>query len=769
MRHLLTALTLLALVTLAPAQGTKTVPEPPLLTRWAKDVKPDAPLPEYPRPQMVRETWMNLNGSWQWMPATEGEAPPLGQTLLRAIVVPFPVESVLSGVGEHHERIWYRRTFVLPTEGAWDRKRILLHFGAVDWEARVFINGREFPVHRGGYDSFSFDISQALKSSGEQEIIVGVWDPTDRGEQRRGKQVLKPEGIWYTPVTGIWQTVWLEPVSEFSIRRVQVDGKAIVFVGGSSMDATHHIAVRVALPVNCEGCTLRTTLYDEEGKTEVWESKAAEPDAYFKHAGSEVKLWSPESPYLYDIDVELLRNGGVVDKVRTYVGIRSVSMQKDDQGVNRLFLNGKPCFMMGPLDQGFWPDGLYTAPTDEALKYDIEVTKQLGFNMTRKHIKVEPARWYHWADKLGLLVWQDMPSGSVQVGGTDPDPVRSPEFVQQFDRELTAMISNLSNYPSIVMWVAFNEGMGQFDTPRVVDLIKKQDSTRLVNNASGWTDHGVGDVIDWHVYPAPASPPTEAKRAAVLGEFGGLGLSVPGHQWRKENWGYKGVKDGEALTSKYEEYLKKVYDLRDKSGLAAAVYTQITDVEIECNGLLTYDRAVIKCDVERVAAANRGDFSKVPPPPIQRVIVPTSEESRQEWAYTTTKPAEGWEKPGADRGAWSKGPGGFGTRGTPGAVVGTDWASREIWIAREVELPGGDLIHPHLRLHHDEDCEVYLDGELAAKLTGYTTEYELVPLRPEAGAMLRPGKATIAVRCRQTGGGQFIDVGIVDVVPRSRY
>ncbi len=767
MRHLLTALTLLALVTLAPAQGTKTVPEPPLLTRWAKDVKPDAPWPEYPRPQMARDAWMNLNGTWQWTPAKEGDVPPFGQTLARDIVVPFPIESVLSGVGEHHERIWYRRTFVLPTDGAWDRKRVLLHFGGVDWEARVFINGREFPVHRGGYDSFSFDISQALRPSGEQEIIVGVWDPTDKGEQRRGKQVLKPEGIWYTPVTGIWQTVWVEPVSEFHVRRVRVEGHLGRPVPGAGGWEGSTITVTSTLSTACPGCTLRVTLFEQEGKTQVFEGRSEERTATFQPL--DVMPWSPESPYLYDIDVELLRNGGVVDKVRTYVGVRSVALQKDDQGVHRLFLNGKPCFMMGPLDQGYWPDGLYTAPTDEALRYDLEVTKQLGFNMTRKHIKVEPARWYSWADKLGLLVWQDMPSGSVQVGGHDPDPVRSPEFVAQFDRELQAMIENLYNHPSIVMWVAFNEGMGQFDTPRVVDLIKRHDPSRLINNASGWTDRGVGDVIDWHVYPAPAAPPTEAGRAAVLGEFGGLGLSVPGHRWSNENWGYKGVQNGEALTSKYEEYLKKVYDLRDKSGLAAAVYTQITDVEIECNGLLTYDRAVIKCDVDRVAAVNRGDFSLIPPPPIERVIVPTSEEVAQEWRYTTVRPAEGWEQPGADRGAWNKGPGGFGTRGTPGALVGTEWASREIWIAREVELPEGDLIHPHLRLHHDEDCEVYINGVLAAKLTGYTTEYDLVPLRPEASAMLRPGKATIAVRCRQTGGGQFIDVGLVDVVPRSRY
>jgi hypothetical protein len=417
---------------------------------------------------------------------------------------------------------------------------------------------------------------------------------------------------------------------------------------------------------------------------------------------------------------------------------------------------------VGPLDQGFWPDGLYTAPTDEALKYDIEMTKKLGFNMIRKHVKVEPARWYYWCDKLGILVWQDMPSGDKSVARGRGEITRDPESAKQFEAELKAMIDQLHNHPCIVMWVVFNEGWGQYDTVRLTEWTKKYDATRLANCASGWNDMRVGDVHDIHVYPGPGSPPPEPKRAAVLGEFGGLGLGVEGHTWSKEQWGYRSTQSKEDLTRKYERLLDRVWKLRQNPGLSAAVYTQTTDVETEVNGLMTYDRAVIKVDVDRVAAINRGDASRIPK---VETVVPTSEASPITWRYTFTKPADEWFKPGFDDSSWKEGAGGFGTTGTPGGVIRSEWKTPDIWLRREFTLPEGPFHDLHLILHHDEDAEIYVNGVLAARVTGYTTAYEEVPISKEARAALKPGKNLFAVHCRQTGGGQYIDVGIVDVKP----
>jgi hypothetical protein len=473
------------------------------------------------------------------------------------------------------------------------------------------------------------------------------------------------------------------------------------------------------------------------------------------------KLWSPESPFLYHVKVGLLLKDGSNDEVTGYFGLRKMEIGKDDKGVTRMLLNGKPYFQVGPLDQGFWPDGIYTAPTDEALKYDIEMTKKLGFNMTRKHVKVEPERWYYWCDKLGILVWQDMPSGDKSIKDKDPDLKRTEKSAEIYERELKAMIDGRGNHPCIVMWVPFNEGWGQFDTARIAESIKKQDPTRLVDCASGWADRkGVGDVHDIHVYPGPGSPEPEEKRAAVLGEFGGLGLGVDGHTWAKKTWGYRGAASKEDLTRKYERLLKQVHALKEEKGLCAAVYTQITDVETEANGLLTYDREVIKLDLERAAAVNKGDVSKVAD---LRVLVPSSQDKAQTWRYTFEKPAKDWYKPEFKDADWKEGPGGFGTKGTPGAVVRTEWKTDDIWIRREFELtddPAGEVL---LYLHHDEDAEVYINGVLAAKVAGYITVYEEVPLTKEGRAALKKGKNVLAVYCHQTEGGQYIDVGLVEL------
>jgi Glycosyl hydrolases family 2, TIM barrel domain len=459
-----------------------------------------------------------------------------------------------------------------------------------------------------------------------------------------------------------------------------------------------------------------------------------------------------------------MRGATTVDQVGSYFGMRSVGMAKDADGRPRLTLNGKPVFAMAALDQGFWPDGIYTAPTDDALKFDLQQHKALGFNAVRKHVKVEPARWYYWADKLGLLVWQDMPSGDRSVRDGQPDLVRTPESAKQYEVELRRMIDGRFNHPSIIMWVVFNEGWGQFDTARITNETKRYDPSRLVNCASGWNDHkGIGDVHDIHVYPGPGSPPPEPTRAAVLGEFGGLGLGVDGHTWSKNTWGYRPTTSSEDLTRKYERLLRTVWKLKDDPGLSAAVYTQTTDVEIEANGLLTYDRAVIKVDADRVAAVNKGDLSRVPE---TVVVVPNSQKQAQTWRYTTAKPDEGWFKSGFDDSTWKEGKGGFGTKGTPGAVVRTEWKTADIWLRREVMLPEGPLGELLLSIHHDEDSEIYVNGVLAAKVPGYGTDYEEVAISPEGRAALKAGKNLIAVHCHQTRGGQYIDVGLVEVKKR---
>ncbi len=725
-----------------PAKG-------PLLTKWAKDVSSDNVRPEYPRPTMVRKDWQNLNGLWQFAVAKEGDEAPFGKELKEQILVPFPVESALSGVMKPVERAWYRRTFAVNRDLA--DKRLLLHFGAVNWEAVVWVNGKKLETHRGGYDGFSVDISDAIKKEGPQELIVGVWNPIDAGPQPRGKQIRKPGGIFYTASTGIWQTVWLEPVP-----KARIAGLTIVpILKGESVSLAKFTA---RVRGDAKGLRTEWTVLQDGKLLMLWQQSPEEGNS---NSIKDPQLWSPESPFLYDLRVRLFDGDKVLDTVTSYFAVRDASVAKDKNGVTRMFLNGKPYFQVGPLDQGFWPDGLYTAPTEAAMKYDIEVTKKLGFNMIRKHVKVEPEVWYYWCDKLGVVVWQDMPSGDKSIGDRDPDLKRTAKSAEIYERELKAMIDGRRNHPCIIMWVPFNEGWGQFDTARIVESVKKQDPTRLVDCASGWADRaGVGDVHDVHIYPGPGSPNPEEKRAAVLGEFGGLGLAVKGHLWDEKTWSYRGTKDSADLTRKYERLLQGVYKMKEKPGLSAVVYTQTTDVETEANGLLTYDRAVIKVDVERVAAANRGDFSRVPD---VREIVPTSREKAQTWRYTLDKPAEGWQKSDFDDSSWKQGPGGFGTRGTPGAVVGTEWKTDDIWLRREFTLPDEKFGELLLSLHHDEDAEVYINGVLALKVARFISDYEEFTMSEEARKTLKPGKNVFAVHCHQTTGGQYIDVGIVEV------
>ncbi|MBY8341048.1 PA14 domain-containing protein [Streptomyces spinosirectus] len=557
-----------------------------LSTKWADDVSPSNAHPEYPRPQLTRDSWKNLNGSWQFAAAKAGEQPPVGKNLGEKILVPYPVESQLSGLERHEDRMWYRRTFTVPA--GWkvgSGKRLQLNFGAVDWRAEVYVNGTKVAEHQGGYDKFSADITDALKPGRTQELIVGVYDPTDSANGENppvGKQRLDPSGIWYTPTSGIWQTVWMEPVAADHVDQLKLTPN----VDDSTLTVEPQ-GVRDGVPVTA-------TAY--EGKRRVATVTGRTGKALTLHL-RKPHLWSPDDPFLYHLKVSV-----GADRVGSYFGMRSIKVEKID-GVPRTVLNGKPIFMMATLDQGFWPDGLYTAPTDEALAYDLKMHKNMGFNAVRKHIKVEPDRWFYWADRLGLMVWQDMPA---MTAGVNPSTAARAEY----EREMKQMIDEHISSPSVIMWVTFNEGWGQYDMARIADQAKSWDPTRLVNSMSGinlGADGGTGDILDEHGYPSPALPPQpDGKRALVSGEYGGLGLAVPGHAWSVQQ-SYVDV-DPATYTDDYLAKLDEVHALACK-GSNGAVYTQITDVEGELNGLMTYDRKVVKPDVKRLKAAQQALIS----------------------------------------------------------------------------------------------------------------------------------------------------------------
>ena len=704
------------------------VPATRLQTKWASQVTPDRVLPEYPRPQLARSNWVNLNGQWSYAIA-DAEAP-RPTAFDGKILVPFPIESQLSGAGvwvTPAQRLWYRRTFATPALPT--GHRLLLNFGAVDWEAVVYVNGTSAGVHRGGFDPFTLDITDRLVAGAQQELVVAVRDPTDDGEQPRGKQVRRPRGIYYTAVTGIWQTVWMETVPAWHVRGLRID---------PDLDRG---VVRVSVGTEGRGQG-RVTVSVLDGTREV--GRADGPTATITIP--KPRRWSPADPYLYNLRVRL-DSGDAVD---SYFGMRSTTVKRDASGVPRLYLNGEPIFQFGLLDQGWWPDGLYTAPTDEALAFDIQKTRELGYNLIRKHVKVEPARWYYHADRLGMLVWQDMPSANN----------KGPEAEANFARELTAMVDALRNHPSIVMWVPFNEGWGQHATEKYVSWLKGYDPTRIVNNTSGWTDMKVGDVADLHAYPGPAMPPLEPARAAVLGEFGGLGLPMEGHTWLdRGNWGYRSYTSAADLNTAYRDLLTQLR-LHAGDGLTSAIYTQTTDVEIEVNGVMTYDRAVVKLSPESIAA-NRRMFT---PPPRLVQVVAASDREPQTWRYTTDTPAATWFESAFDDSSWRTGPGGFGAPDTRFARVGTEWRTADLWLRRGVDVPGTPLTAPHLRIFHDDNARVYLNGVLVAEIPGANAGFAYVPLTGPARAALRPGRNVLAVHAHQNRGGQFIDVGIVDVI-----
>lgn len=568
-----------------------------IASEWAEKVDPLRPLPEYPRPQMQRSNWMNLNGLWNYSITDSAASAP--QSYQGNILVPFAIESSLSGVGKtvgKDSLLWYNRKFTVTNSRK--GKKILLHFGAVDWRTEVFVNGKRAGLHEGGFDPFYFDITALLNKSGEQQLSVKVWDPTDDGPQPRGKQVNKPEGIWYTPVTGIWQTVWLETVPETYITAVR-----------PTADIDNSV-LRMSVNVNNTKPGDRLKVSVRDGNNVVAEQEFNPGDEVQVKINAP-KLWSPASPFLYHTSISLQRNGKEIDQVKSYAAMRKSSLGTDDKGIKRMLLNNEFVFQYGPLDQGWWPDGLYTAPTDEALLFDIVKTRDMGFNMIRKHIKVEPARWYYYCDSLGLLVWQDMPSGDLGnkwnqrpgVLGLGNDQQRSKESEKYYRDEWNAIMDALYPFPSIVVWTPFNEAWGQFKTEEISRWTQKKDPSRLINSASGGNFSYVDHIIDIHHYPDPAMPHPDLfgkKLALVLGEFGGLGLPVKNHVWQdKDNWGYQSFKTADELLQRYGLFMDSLANFIGY-GLSAAVYTQTTDVEVEINGLMTYDRKVIKNPADKL-------------------------------------------------------------------------------------------------------------------------------------------------------------------------
>jgi hypothetical protein len=560
---------------------------PPLSTPWTNQVSPDNALPEYPRPQLTREKWQNLNGVWEFAAAKPGEAAPVGRSLPERILVPYPVESALSGIMRHETEMWYRRTFTVPRDWSVGRgERLLLHFQAVDYDATIVVNGRTVARHTGGYDAFSVDVTDALTPGRDQEIVVGVSDPTDQGGQPHGKQRAPGDGIFYTPSSGIWQTVWMEPVAPHHIDRLDITPDL----------ATNSVSVNALVgdPVR-----QRVEVFAYEGGRLAGHA-AGEANQPLKLVVTRPHLWSPDDPFLYDLKVRLSSG----DEVGSYFGMRSIGLGRTEDGKQRMLLNGRFVMQLGPLDQGFWPDGIYTAPTDAALRFDLEQEKALGFNMVRKHIKVEPDRWYYYADKLGLMVWQDMPSMKEADEATPAERVN-------FESELRRMIDGHRSFPSIVVWVPFNEGWGDYDVGRIADQVKAWDPSRLVNAESGVNccrsepDSGRGDLYDNHDYTGPGSPVQTGNRAAVDGEYGGLGYKVDGHQFDPAgSFAYEMEPDSATLTRRYGELQQRLLLVAQRCGVSAGVYTQTTDVEKEVNGFLTYDRQVKKMDFAAARAAN---------------------------------------------------------------------------------------------------------------------------------------------------------------------
>lgn len=712
-----------------------------LMTQWGEKVTPENAWREYPRPQLKRAEWQNLNGLWEYAIVSKTAEQP-GQ-FQGNILVPFAVESALSGVAKSvspEQKVWYRKSFEVPA--TWKGQNVILHFQAVDWETTVWVNGKQVGTHKGGSTAFSFDVTKFLKK-GSQELVVSVWDPTDTGNQARGKQVLDPKGIWYTPVSGIWQTVWMEPVNPTSIQTLypvaDIDKSQLV------------LNTEIAGAKGGEEISVKVT---NNGQP-VLEKKFPVSAQLVLDVPSP-KLWTPESPDLYQMEVTLLKSGKVLDKVDSYFAMRKVSVVKDAQGFQRIQLNNKTIFQYGTLDQGWWPDGLLTPPSAEGMRYDMEVLKSMGFNMLRKHIKVEPWLYYYYADSLGLLIWQDMVSGfetakrgQQHVSWDAPqDWARPKESAEQWEYEMKQEIDQLKFFPSIVTWVIFNEGWGQYETKRVVDWSMNYDKTRIIDGVSGWTDRNCGHMNDAHQYPGPGMEPVEQNpgRVIVLGEFGGLGLPVENHLWNPNmrNWGYRTYTSVPELIKEYGKLMHNLHPLRHR-GLSAAVYTQTTDVEGEVNGLITYDRKMIKIDPELLRIMHAPLYTCE----VKTVknLVADSEVKDNVLQFTKTKPGADWQTNTVANS--------FGTNNGPVDVK----KSESVWAVNSfnlTDIPDGIS----LKILAFGSVKVYLNGKLVLdkRIIG-KRHYEHFNIS-EFGSYLKKDKNQIAVEAVDFEQAAQLDFGL---------
>ena len=751
----------------------------PIKTPWGEKVTPENAWRGYPRPQFMRGAWTNLNGLWQYAVTPDGAwAKGVPTEWAGEILVPFAIESSLSGVGRklgQRDLLWYRRSFTADVKPG---TRLILNVEQADFRAQVLVNGVEAGVpHEGGQVPFSYDVTD-LVHNGENELVIAVWDATNDFFASAGKQTLNPGGIWYTRSSGITGTVWLETVPETHLAGVRItpdlDKGRVTVLLDCAGDARHGEGLVEVLQ---DGKVVASRAVDDWSK------------AVALNLPRPLRPWSPSSPYLYDLRLTVKNSAaGTTDVVTSYFGLRKIAVQKDAQGVLRVYLNNEPCFLSGTLDQGWWPDGLLTPPSDEAMAFDIKALKDHGFNMMRKHIKVEPRRYYHLCDKMGMMVLQDMPSGGgdamVRYG--------------LYRRELEEVVGHLVNVPSIVMWIPYNEKWGQpgeFLTHQTLMWVQRHDPTRLVNGPSGANDyeggelwgptvrtkhkpHGVEEaahLVDKHDYsPRPRPFELNDRRASFLGEFGGLGYRVEGHVWSKGGWSYNG--DGQtAEAKKVQEKLVTLLDHVARlagRGMAGSVYTQTTDVEDEQNGLLTYDRRVFKFDVKAVAAANARIYERASRPlaPItRRQLVPRLDPDPQAWRMTTEAPGAGWMKPDYDDSAWRTTAGGVGSRGIVANVNGrakiaTEWTTKRLWMRRTFELAAvpEKLEDVFFELFHDEDTEIWLNGVKVLAVKGWNGGWDEKAVDKDLFlSAVRPGRNVLAASVVQDFGEQYFDAGLV--------